>query len=108
MQLKIAVYYENCCCCCCCISALEKKKKSQALSIIRQQEAMIKGMEKAIDENQKKGELIYEHYTELESILKELNKAKEKYSWKEIKEKLKVHDVIKDLDEKDKKIVVDL
>lgn len=85
-----------------------EKKKSQALSIIRQQEAMIKGMEKAIEENQKKGELIYENYTDLELILKELNKAKEKYSWKEIKEKLKGHKVIKDLDEKEKKIVVDL
>ncbi len=85
-----------------------EKKKSQALSIIRQQEAMIKGMEKAIEENQKKGELIYENYTGLEAILKELNKAKEKYSWKEIKEKLKGHNVIKDLDEKEKKIVVDL
>jgi predicted ribosome quality control (RQC) complex YloA/Tae2 family protein len=85
-----------------------EKKRKQVESIIKQQEMMILGLQKAIDENQKKGELIYEKYTEIEAILKELNKAKEKYSWHEIKEKLKGHGLIKDLNEKDKTIVIDL
>ena len=44
----------------------------------------------------------------IQEILSEINKAKEKYSWEEIKGKLKGHKIIKDVDVKDKKVVVDI
>ena len=80
----------------------------KALKIIKQQEKGIKEMEDKAEEDNRKGEIIYEKYQLIDEILKEVNKAREKYSFKEIKEKLKGHKVVKDVDEKDKKIVVEI
>ena len=44
----------------------------------------------------------------LKEIIEEINKAKEKHSWKDIKKKLKGHKVIKDVDIKDKRIVIEV
>ncbi len=41
-------------------------------------------------------------------ILDEINKASKKYSWEEIKEKLKGHKVVKDVDVKEKRITIDI
>jgi predicted ribosome quality control (RQC) complex YloA/Tae2 family protein len=82
------------------------KKKHEMESIIRQQLTMIKGMEKAIDDNHKKGELIYEKYSELDDMIKQINKAKEELSDKEIKAKLKKKKI--KYDEKKKSITLDL
>jgi len=38
----------------------------------------------------------------------ELNKISLKHSWKEIKEKLKGHKVIKEINEKEKKIIIEV
>jgi len=51
------------------VSKYEKKKK-QLERIIKQQEDMIQGLEKAAKENQKKAELIYENYQKVGKILK--------------------------------------
>ncbi|MBD3164452.1 hypothetical protein GF323_04580 [Candidatus Woesearchaeota archaeon] len=76
--------------------------------IIEQQKGQIKNLEKKSEQNNRKGELIYENYTVIEQILRELNKARQKYSFSEIKEKLKGHNVIKSIDEKDKKIIINI
>ena len=80
----------------------------KALKIIKQQEKQTNELEKKAGENNRKGELIYEKYQEVDGILKEINKAREKYSFKEIKEKLKGHKIVKEVDEKNKKIAVEL
>lgn len=85
-----------------------EKKKDKILGIIKEQEMRIKGLEISINENQKKGEFIYENYQKLDILLKEFNEIKNKHSMKEIKEKLKGHKIIKDIDEKQKKIVIEL
>ena len=77
-------------------------------NVIDQQQKQIDDLEKKAAENNKKGELIYENYQMIESILKEINKAREKYSFDEIKEKLKGHKVVKDVDGKNKRIVIEL
>ncbi|MBU1974855.1 MAG: NFACT family protein [Nanoarchaeota archaeon] len=83
-------------------------KPDKTSRMITAQEQKISGYEKAAEENQKKGEFIYEHYTEIKDIIDQLNKAREKYSWKDIKKKLKGHKLIKQIDEKEGKIVIDL
>ena len=99
------------------LSKQEKKKqhlskyeheKVKLEKIIKNQETQIAGMLASSIENQKKGELIYEKYSMLNNIMHELKKAREKYSWKEIKEKLKDHKLIKEIIEKDKKIILEL
>jgi len=83
--------------------AIEKQQK-----VIEKQKQHIKKLEKEIKENQKKAELIYEKYSLVKEILDQINKAKEKYSWKEIKEKLGGHKIVKEVDAKEKKVVLEI
>ncbi|HLC99229.1 MAG TPA: NFACT family protein [Candidatus Nanoarchaeia archaeon] len=82
---------------------LERIKKS-----IQMQEKNIEKLRKEAEENQRKGEIVYENYALVKDVIDELNKAKQKYSWPEIKEKLKGHKTIKSIDEKDKKVVIEI
>ena len=77
-------------------------------SIIKQQENKIKGLQISITENQKKAELIYEKYVIVNKLLEDLKRAREKMSWKEIKDKLKDHKIVKDIKENEKKLVLEL
>jgi len=93
---------------------IESEKKSQnnnlkkIESIIEKQKKQIDTLEKDAEILQKKGELIYENYSSLEELLKTINDAKKKYSYKEIKEKLKEKELIKDLNEKEQSIIIEL
>ncbi len=75
----------------------EKLEKIQ--KIISMQQKNLDKFEKQAVENQRKGELIYENYKLVEEILAEIKKARAKFSWKEIKEKLKGHKTVKDINE---------
>ena len=99
--------------------ALVKREKNQKLSkhqkqieklktIVEKQEQHVEKLEKDIKENTKKAELIYENYKVVENILNQLRKAKQKLSWKQIKQKLEGHKVIKDINEKEKVVVLEL
>lgn len=76
--------------------------------IIEEQQKTIKGFEKSIEENEKKGQLVYEKYQLVDSLLKELNEIRKKHSWQEIKEKVKDHKIVKEINEKEGKIVIEL
>jgi len=76
--------------------------------IIGEQETTFKSLKDRETENRKKAELIYNNYQLINEILKEINKAKEKHSWEEIKKRLKGHKVVKDLDVKEKKVVIEV
>ncbi|MBI4451930.1 NFACT family protein [Candidatus Woesearchaeota archaeon] len=76
--------------------------------IIEQQKLAVEELRKEEAELREKGELIYHNYQLIKEVLEELNKASKKYSWKEIKEKLKGHKTIKEINEKDRKIVVEV
>ena len=84
------------------------KEKKKWERIAYSQKLIISSLEKAVDENRRKGELLYEHYQELEEALRAIKKAKEKLSWKEIKEKLKGNKLVKDILEKERKIIVEV
>lgn len=99
-------------------SAAESQKKEKKTrydkeierleKIIIKQEKQIKELESSAEENQKKGETVYEKYAVVKEILEEIRKAREKYSWKEIKEKLKDHKIIKEVDIKKGELVLEI
>jgi len=76
--------------------------------IIGEQENTIKSLKEKSEENTKKGEMIYHNYQLIKEILDEINKASKKYSWGEIKDKLKGHKTVKDINLKDKTVVVEV
>ena len=90
-----------------------KKAKSQEKiekikSILQSQHRSIKQLEKQECENQEKAELLYNKYQEIDTLLKELNKISKKHTWKEIKEKLKGHKIIKEVLPKEKSVVIEI
>ncbi|MBN4049033.1 NFACT family protein [archaeon AH-315-M20] len=85
-----------------------EKQIKEVERIIKEQEDTIKSLKEKVEENTKKGESIYNNYQLIKEILTEINKAKEKYSWEEIKKKLKEHKIVKDVDVKEKKVVVEI
>lgn len=86
----------------------ENKTVVKLQTMIRMQEAQIKTCEQEYDENQKKGDFVYEKYKQIEEILTRLNEARKTKSWQEIKKAAKQHPVIKQINEKNHEIVVEL
>jgi len=87
----------------------EFDKKLRSLQrIIEEQKAAIEELKKEEIKSREKGELVYHKYNVIKEILEEINKASKKYPWKEIKEKLKEHKVVKEVNEKDRKVVVEV
>lgn len=84
------------------------KKLDKMKKIIAQQRMKIKELEDAEKENKRKAEIIYENYGLIKEIVEQIKEARKKHSWKEIKEKLKGHKLIKEIDVKEKKIVLRL
>jgi len=84
------------------------KKKNLLLSIQKQQIAQINGLEIQAKESQEKGENIYHNYKLVETLLEELKQIRKNYSWKQIKEKIKDHKLIKEMKEREGKIVVEI
>ena len=90
-------------------SELRYKKELDKLNkIIDEQKKQIERMQTSIKTNNERAELFYTNYKLIQNIITELKKAREKYSWKEIKEKLKGHKIIKDINEKEGKIILEI
>ena len=85
-----------------------EKQINELKRIIEEQEATLKGFGEKEEEDRKKAEMIYNNYKLINEILSEINKAKEKHSWEEIKERLKGHKIVKDIDVKEKRVIVEL
>ncbi|MBW2999833.1 NFACT family protein [Candidatus Woesearchaeota archaeon] len=90
------------------IEKVQQKSLLKIQKIIDLQTKKLQEMEKKAEENQRKGELVYEKYQLIKEILEELQKARKKLSWKEIKQKLKGHKIIKEINEKTGEIVVEV
>jgi len=90
-------------------SEIAHKKQADKLNkIIDEQKNQIKRMEVSVKTNNEKAEMIYSNYKLIDEILQEIKKAREKYSWQEIKEKLKGHKIIKDINEKEGQIIIEI
>lgn len=91
------------------VKETEYDRKAKSLQrIIAQQKQAVEELRKEEAESRQKAEAIYHNYQLIKEVLEELNKASKKYSWKDIKEKLKGHKVIKEVNEKDRKVVVEV
>ena len=84
------------------------KKIDELKRIIGEQEISLGEMQIKEEEASKKGEAVYNNYQLINKILTEINKARDKYSWEEIRDKLKGHNIIREVDVKDKKITVEI
>ena len=76
--------------------------------IIEKQRIHIEEIKKDIEENDKKAELIYTKYGLIKNIIGELNEISKRHSWQEIKKKLESHKIIKEVNPKEKTIVVEI
>ena len=76
--------------------------------IIEQQKEQIEEAKKQEEENREKGNVVYNNYQLIKEILEEIKKARKKYSWKEIEEKLKGHKIVKEIISKDNSIVIEI
>ncbi|HIH37594.1 NFACT family protein [Candidatus Woesearchaeota archaeon] len=83
-------------------------KVARLTRIIAEQEEHIKELEEKATEDQRKGELIYEHYEELNKLLADIQKIEKDHSWQEIKKKVEGHKNIKAVDPKMKVFVLEL
>lgn len=74
-------------------------KIEKTVSILEKQREHMMELEKEVTENSRRGELIYEKYQLVSQIMESLRKARETLSWKEIKARLKDHNIIKGIEE---------
>lgn len=91
----------------------EKKdpKKISLEKSIEKQEKSISSWEKKSQDYQRKGELIYENYSQINDLINVINSGIKNHGIKKVKEIIfnsKYKDIIKSIDEKEKKIVVDI
>lgn len=84
------------------------KNLSKIDVMIREQEKRIKGLELSAEDNKKKGEMIFEKYQELTTLLKHIDELRKKHSWKEVKGMLKEYKYIKNIDEAKGEITLEL
>ena len=85
-----------------------EKKIATLKRMIEQQEEAISLQEQNIDENTKKGEVIYEKYQPIQKLLDIVNEMKKTKDWSDISTELKKEKKIKSIDLKNKKIMIEL
>ncbi|MCK5026564.1 MAG: NFACT family protein [Nanoarchaeota archaeon] len=85
-----------------------EEKLNKVKKMIEMQEKSVQKLKKTEKDSTAAGELMYSNYQIVNEVLVELRKAREKYSWQEIKAKLKKHKIIKDILEKEGKIILEL
>lgn len=85
-----------------------QKNIEKLQKIISKQEEHVKKFEKDIEENTKKAELIFKNYQLVDNVLGLLGDISKKHPWKEIKDRLKGHKLIKEVNPKEKSIVLKL
>lgn len=96
------------------LQEVPKEQKQLALKIeklqriLNQQQKDIQDMQERLEKEQKSADLLYSHYQLVSEIINEIKKASVKYSWKEIQEKLKGHKVVKEVNAKDKMLILEL
>ncbi len=93
----------------------EEKPKTKQEKEIEKLQRRLKSQEDTLNElmnkevkEREKGELIYQNYELVNSVLVELKKALKKYDWKEVEKKLKGHKLVKGVNSKDKEITIEV
>lgn len=88
---------------------LAKTSKLQKTKlIIKEQEESIVKLARDVEENKRKAELIFENYQEVNKLLIQLNIDRKKLTWDEVKEKYQNNKIVKQINEKQGLVIVDL
>ena len=85
-----------------------EKRINTIKRMINEQEGAIESLQKKIELNKQKGELIYEKYTPLQKMIEIVKDLKKEKGWEEVASQLKKEKNIKHVDLKNKKIVINL
>ena len=83
------------------------KEMKKIQNIIEKQTQQLKKVLEEADASKRKGELIYEHYQELQEILASVKDMKGR-PWSEIQKKLMKNKIFKSLNEKEGTLTVEL
>jgi predicted ribosome quality control (RQC) complex YloA/Tae2 family protein len=86
----------------------KQTKQNKVKLVVQKQEQRLKELETSIIDNQRKGELIYEHYQEIKELLDSINADRKKMSWEELKKKYAGNKLIKSIDEKQGQVIIEL
>jgi predicted ribosome quality control (RQC) complex YloA/Tae2 family protein len=89
---------------------VEKKKKfrNKFTNIIKKQKENLVKIEKQAQECSEIGNKIYSNYQRINSLLYEINKLREEDGWEAVKEKYKGSKVVKKIDSKEGKVVIEI
>lgn len=82
----------------------EKIRKTR--HIVQEQEKTIQQLGKKAQESDQKANHIYEKYQEIKKLLEKIDRAKSKMSWEDIKKELKKNPEIRQVNLKEKKIIL--
>ena len=85
-----------------------QKQINKTKEIIEKQIKHLEELGEQENLNKEKAELLYKNYKLIKEILEELKEISKKHDWKEIKEKLKGHKLIKEVIPAEKSVVVEL
>ncbi len=66
--------------------AAQQKRLAQLERVLKSQEEMVSSLKEGITESQRKGESIYEHYQEIDRLLREIREALKTTPWDEVRE----------------------
>lgn len=66
----------------------EAPVKKKRVDVREQQKQALAGFQRSAEENQRKGELLYERYEEFSKLLAHISELRKEHSWKEIQEQL--------------------
>ncbi|MBI4147953.1 NFACT family protein [Candidatus Woesearchaeota archaeon] len=83
-------------------------RNKRLMTMIAAQELNLTEQKKEAEAKQQLGEIIYENYTVIKEIIDTIKEARKKHSWNEIRDRLKNHPIIRDIDEKNGKLILEL
>ncbi len=86
----------------------KEAKMQKVMKLLENQQKQLQSIEDAVKSNTEKAEALYQHYQVVYDVLTEINKARETHGWQEIKARLKGHAVVKEIDPKEKKVVIEI
>ncbi len=85
---------------------LRQEKIDEIEHVIQRQEHRIGKLKSDAEEYKKKGELLYEHYQDIEELLESIREDKDAMPWDAVKEKYEALDYVEQLQEEDATVVL--
>jgi predicted ribosome quality control (RQC) complex YloA/Tae2 family protein len=86
----------------------EEEKLNKTQKLLKVMEDQLRSIENDYAENTRKGQLIYEHYQEVEELLKYIHQEKKKKEWPQLKKEIMHRFLfVKEINEKDGNLIIE-